>query len=156
MDDRKDTEEMTLDRFAQIVEAYGGSPRRWPEGERDEAEQLMERSAEARAIVERCAGLDALLDEAPGLEPSRALRDRILAAAPAARRSWAETLNEWASNLWPLGRSWQPIGALAAAAALGIAAGLVVPNTLNDAEEADAYEMSDLSLGEVAEPAEVP
>ena len=154
MDERKDTESMTLDRFTRIVEAYGSRADRWPEQEREAALQLVAGNEQARALLERSAGLDELIDAAPDLSASRSLRERILAAAPAARRRWAERLNDWASGLWPLGRNWQPLGALAAAAALGVAAGLGVPAPAD--AEPEAYEVSDLVLEEYDETGEVP
>jgi hypothetical protein len=154
MDEPKDHDEMTLQRFARIVDAYGGRASRWPECERDVALRLVERSAEAQAMVAQCSGLDDLLDAAPALAPSRSVRARILAAAPVASRSWADLLDDWASNLWPVGRGWQPLGALAVATVLGIAAGLIVPNGADT--ESDVYETSDLLLDDVADPGDLP
>jgi hypothetical protein len=55
---------MQLDRFRALLEAYGAEPRRWPPGERVRAEEVLARSAEARALLAEAAAFDALLDEA--------------------------------------------------------------------------------------------
>ena len=72
---------MTMSRFREIVESYGGNPDRWPAGERAAATTLARRP-EGRALLDRAAGLDGLLDTAPAPAPaSRALVDRLLAVA---------------------------------------------------------------------------
>lgn len=72
---------MTMSRFREIVESYGGNPDRWPAGERAAATTLASRP-EGRALLDRAAGLDGLLDTAPVPAPaSQALVDRLLAVA---------------------------------------------------------------------------
>ena len=72
---------MTMSRFREIVESYGGDPDRWPAEERAAATTLASRP-EGRALLDRAAGLDGLLDTAPIPAPaSQALVDRLLAAA---------------------------------------------------------------------------
>ena len=75
--------DMTLDRFAALLEAYGADPARWPDAERAAARALLERSSEARMRRDAAAALDALLDRAATAQPSSALAERILARAPA-------------------------------------------------------------------------
>lgn len=75
---------MSLQRFAQILDAYGARPERWPENEREEARALLQRSPGARAEHEAARRLDAALDTAPLLTPSSELEARVLAAAPIA------------------------------------------------------------------------
>ena len=110
---------MTLDRFAALVDAYGASPARWPEGERAAAVELMQASAEARRLAEEADQLDRLLDTPQTAPVTRALQDRILAAlagdAPAPRGSRIT-----------LGR-WLPAGAVACSLLLGLAIGTQVP-----------------------------
>ena len=66
---------MTMSRFREIVESYGGNPDRWPAGERAAATTLASRP-EGRAL------LDGLLDTAPVPAPaSQALVHRLLAVA---------------------------------------------------------------------------
>jgi hypothetical protein len=64
---------MQLNRFRGLLEAYGAEPRRWPPGERADAEELLARSPEARALLAEAAAIDALLDEAA--EPVMPARD---------------------------------------------------------------------------------
>jgi hypothetical protein len=75
-------DDMTLDRFAVLLDAYGADPARWPDAERAAARALLDRSSEARARRDAAAALDALLDRAATVEPSSALAERILAQAP--------------------------------------------------------------------------
>jgi hypothetical protein len=124
-------------RFEQIVAAYGSRPAAWPEEQRDAACAFVENAQEACGLLEQESRLDLMLDAAPSLEPSRALRDRILQAAPRPVLSLAERLDRWASGLWPFGRNWQPGAVLATAAVLGIAAGWVAPNSDIDSDSAD-------------------
>jgi hypothetical protein len=110
---------MNLDRFAALVDAYGASPARWPEGERAAAVELMQTSAEARRLAEEADRLDRLLDTPQTAPVTRALQDRILAAlasrGPAPRGSRIT-----------LGR-WLPAGAVACSLLLGLAIGTQVP-----------------------------
>jgi hypothetical protein len=74
-------DDMTLDRFAVLLDAYGADPARWPDAERAAARALLDRSSEARARRDAAAALDALLDRAATVEPSSALAERILSQA---------------------------------------------------------------------------
>ena len=53
---------MTVERLRDLAAAYGADPRRWPEGERDAAVALMNRSVAARDVVAGAGVLDAMLD----------------------------------------------------------------------------------------------
>jgi len=53
--------ELTLERFAALVEAYGGDVERFPERERARARALSLRSREARRMLEGARALDDLL-----------------------------------------------------------------------------------------------
>src|SRR5262245_47824403 len=64
---------MTLARFEELLDAYGGRPERWPDAERDAALALLERSDVARARRDAAGALDALLDRMPVVAPSAAL-----------------------------------------------------------------------------------
>ena len=77
---------MPLERLAQLLDAYGGAPARWPEAERAAAERLLGESAAARTLHERALALDQLLDALPSEPPSRLLSDRVLAQMPRRRR----------------------------------------------------------------------
>ena len=99
-----------LKRFEQIIDAYGGDPRRWPEGERAAAEALLATHAEAQAMAEEAARLDGWLDQVSETGPSDLLVRRVLKAAPAAPRTFG----------WASGAGW------AAAAAAGLVLGLSI------------------------------
>ena len=143
---------LSQERVEQILAAYGVRPERWPKQEREAVLAAMEASAEVRARMEQHRALDHLLDEVATLEPSAELQRRIIAAAPTRKRSWASSIDSWAESLWPARRSWLLGGALAAAAALGVATGLLVPETDLDQGETDvaAVAFDDYAaLGEV-------
>jgi hypothetical protein len=118
---------MAFERFETLVDAYGSEPNLWPDDERTAGLALLERSDEAQRVVEEAADLDALLGQAPAVEPSPALRRRVLEAAPSAQKSWLERLDGWTTSLWPFTPRWQPVLALGAAAVFGILIGASSP-----------------------------
>jgi hypothetical protein len=143
--------EMNRQRLAEIVEAFGASPERWPAAERQAAEALVARSAEARALVAQARELDALLDMAPAALPTSELAGRIMAARPAASarpvmqqahaamgarrsantgRAGAEPWRVMVRAIWPYGSPAVPAGALAFSVMLGLTLGLAAPSTL--------------------------
>lgn len=108
---------MNAERFQTLAEAYGGAIARWPTETQDAAFAfLADRPEQADAILAEARDTDALLDAAPRLSPSMALRDRVLAAAPRERAARGPV---WR---WLTGAS---VGAgLAAATAAGLVAGV--------------------------------
>lgn len=73
---------LSLQAFKDMLDAYGGDPRRWPEQGRAAAQSLLAHSADARAAFREARALDAVLVSAPsGVEPAQALKERIVAAA---------------------------------------------------------------------------
>ena len=54
---------MKIDRFTQILEAYGTDQDNWPQDERYAARQLLQSSDECSAILESLSTLDDRLDE---------------------------------------------------------------------------------------------
>lgn len=77
---------MNAERLEQLIEAYGASPRRWPEAERAAAERLLAERPELRASLQAAGDLDHWLDLSPNPRPSAALHDRVLASAVQAGR----------------------------------------------------------------------
>ena len=73
----------SLDRLKQVIEAYGGDPKRWPEAERGGLVALSAAAPETAAAVREARALDTVLGQAPGADASRLpdLRQRILAGA---------------------------------------------------------------------------
>jgi len=105
--------DMKIERLAEIVEAYGGDPLRWPEAERLAAQGLAARDPRAAAMVAEAEALDALFDAAPSLAPDAALTARVLACGP--RPSlWRE--------LFPGIPVWRPALGFALALAVGVGA----------------------------------
>ncbi len=106
------TNEFSIERLKEIVDAWGASPSRWPEAERGAAEALLAASSEALGgLVAEAQRLDALLDAAPVEAPSAALMERLMAARPrpaanapsrtvAERRGWWRALVD---TVWPDG-----------------------------------------------------
>lgn len=77
---------MNLERFQTLAEAYGGSIARWPLAEQDAAYRLLAMVPDvAGELLAAARDLDEDLDAAGRPSPSRALRQRILEAAPRAR-----------------------------------------------------------------------
>jgi hypothetical protein len=125
-----------LARLSDALDAYGGDFRRWPDELRAPAEALIAQNAEARRLHAAALALDALLDAAPALQPSRELKARIIRRA--APPIWRQGL----TALWPFGPAWQPAAALALIAAIGIAMG-----TYLDSDGLAAGEVDVLVLG---------
>lgn len=73
---------MTPERFRQIVEAYGASPRRWPETERAAAEAFVRDNSEAMTVLAHEAELDRLLGAYRIAAPNSALTGTIVASVP--------------------------------------------------------------------------
>ncbi len=101
---------MTRERFGEIVEAYGGDPRRWPERERAAAQNWAARHGDAaRALLGEARRLDAYLARDLIAEPHRELQRRILAEADAgtrrpggeADRRSGRRLGRWLGHWWP-------------------------------------------------------
>lgn len=120
--------DMTLERLRDFADAYGADPRRWPEGERDAAVALMNRSVAARDIVAEAGALDAILDGSPAHVPDAALARLTAATAfpplrPSSSPVWASVM-DWrgflAAALWPRATVF------AGMIALGIVTGLAL------------------------------
>ena len=54
---------MTPERFTTMVDAYGGAPERWPDGERDEALAYLAATPAGRALVPKLSALADRNDE---------------------------------------------------------------------------------------------
>ncbi|MDG2308082.1 MAG: hypothetical protein P8R42_26195 [Candidatus Binatia bacterium] len=97
-----------LERLHEVLAAYGASEDCWPVEDRAALLTLLEESEPARALRDEAADLDSLLDLGGAIDaPTRALKDRILDAAPggpAPKRTWR----------------WAPLVPIAAAAALAL------------------------------------
>jgi hypothetical protein len=112
---------LELSELVASLEIHGARLERWPAALAERARPLLAASIEARRAQSEVAALDALLDQAPSIEPSAALLSRV-AALPALhprRGFWS-----W----WPFESVSRPAFAWLAAAAVGIAVGHTVPS----------------------------
>lgn len=115
---------MSLSRFKQLLTAYGGDPRHWPQPERAAARLLLTQSAQARALQAKERQLDALLAQHPQTEPSTDLFARIMQAAVEPPPRWWQKLAAW---WWPDEQTlpwWRPALTFALPLALGLWLGL--------------------------------
>ncbi|MDP2260707.1 MAG: hypothetical protein Q8J89_13430 [Caulobacter sp.] len=108
---------MTFERFQLLAEAWGGAIARWPAETQDAAYAFMAAAPErADAVLAEARATDALLDAAVSPAPSAALRDHVIARAPAARPERA--------RLWRWMTGAGVGAALTAATAAGVMAGV--------------------------------
>jgi hypothetical protein len=83
-----DTAPMTLARLAELLDAYGAEPTRWPAAERAAAEALLASDPRGAELQRAARSLDERLDMVEVSEPSAHLQARVLeipirhAAAP--------------------------------------------------------------------------
>ncbi|MFN4164759.1 MAG: hypothetical protein ACK4GK_09305 [Ferrovibrio sp.] len=123
---------MDLDRFTDLIDAYGADIEHWPTRDRAAADRLLAASSEARELQRAALRFDnRLLGAAlPEIEPSDALRARIFAqvaalpAAVAQPPGWRAQIAEALALLFPAGRAMPQLAALALALFIGIGAGL--------------------------------
>lgn len=85
---------MKIERFRQIVEAYGVNPRRWPPDERESAEYCLDSSQEASRFISEYALLDEKLDSYLMSVPAE-LENRILENILEQSGDWLSDLMEW-------------------------------------------------------------
>ena len=108
---------LTLERFEELADAYGGTVAHWPEHFRDAAIRVAEQPDGAR-ILARASALDAALDTWTVPSPTDALRQIVNREAPAPKRDWAVRARLWWSGIG--------IAAALAGAATGAAAVAVI------------------------------
>lgn len=130
----KNENSMNLERFTAIVDAYGGSPSRWPDAERAAAIAFMKTSADAQRLAEEAESLDSLLDAPETAPATRELQDRILAAMPR-----AAALRRASSSRWDWSR-WIPAAAVMCSLVLGVATGTQLPRLVGLDDEALALD----------------
>ena len=140
---------MTLQRFSELVEAYGAAFERWPISERASAEAFLASSAEAREFWEREALLDAELARQAPFALSAEF-ERRLAEIPV--RHPQRSLSLFRRWLWAPALGWS------LAAAAGIALGVSFADLDTDATSADEtaqisadQAIDALALGDIAD-----
>jgi len=127
---------MELSRFKQIVACYGAAPGRWPEGERQQALQLISSDQRAQAVLEQQASLDdALSAYRLDMDLTR-LESRILQRIDRESRGWVERLVGW---LVP--EAGQPVSWLrpAVAVSLPLVCGIVLGTAISIDPATNSY-----------------
>jgi len=141
--------DFSKDRVFDLIAAYGAEPGGWPAEEREAAKAMIAADPEhfADALTGARAVDAALLSERVP-EPSAELADRILAAAPRARRE-AGGAESWLSWLLP-NRQW-PAGATLASLMIGLVSGYAYAGNSSEVsvDSSDAVYVS--LFGEAAE-----
>lgn len=136
---------MNLERFTELLDAYGADLDRWPQGEQAAATAMLADRSDAREVQRRAAAVDALLlrGSLPEIAPSDALRQRVLAqvahlppALTPPATDWRSQVAEALALLFPTGRRMPQFAALALALALGISAGFANIGLI-DAQDTD-------------------
>lgn len=129
-------EPLTLARFQELADAYGGVVTRWPEQHR-EAAMAMASQPRARAILSGASLLDEALDLWQMAAPASSLQDRVIRSAPAPTKKIVARARLWWSGV---GIAAALAGATAGTAAVAIASPI------------DALSDSATSFGDVAGP----
>ncbi|RWX81093.1 hypothetical protein EPK99_01815 [Neorhizobium lilium] len=108
-------QDMDLERFRALVEAYGGDRKRWPEDRREAADRVAATEA-GRALVREACRLDAFLALSATSLPPAALTGRILQSADK-RITLRRRLQRWlvGAGLVGVGLAGGLTGALAVA-----------------------------------------
>lgn len=133
---------MLLERFRELMDAYGGDPRRWPPAERASAAELLAQSPEARALLAEAATLDRFLDRAPPMTPATLDAERLITRTTAAAQERPAV--PLAGVMRPAGRGlWLRAASLAAATIIGFVVGWT---QLADTSEATAASGSSLDF----------
>jgi hypothetical protein len=135
---------MTSERFLALIAAWGADARRWPESERAAAQAYADaHPAAVRAVLAEADAVDALLHLSRPLQPSMALRDRVIASAAEAGLQVRRQGRRWLDRLaLALGAGW------AVATCAGVAAGVMMTTHLTADAQADAvlYQASLMSV----------
>lgn len=119
---------MELERFKQIMDAYGGNPQRWPQAERQAAQILLDTSATAHQWQQEALMLDALLDNVAVVAPSAELKNRIFVSVQAFSREvdiW-QWLAQWLWGTTWTQHVWRPALALGLPIFFGMGLGLSI------------------------------
>ncbi len=136
---------MGLDRFRELMEAYGADPQRWPDIERAGGEALLAQNADAATLRRRAAALDALLDRAT-LPASAIDAERLIASVTAQPQHTAEIVTLRPARKPAGGGFWLKVASLAAAAAIGFLVGVTQLGGLGDpSAPSTGVELADIS-----------
>ena len=111
------TDRLTIERFRDLADAYGGVVARWPEDHRAAA-SLVAGHPDAAAILHDALALDETLDDWRVASPGRPLSRRIVASAPPPTPVRSSRVRLWWSGIG--------IAAMLAGAAAGVATVVLV------------------------------
>ncbi|MBI5129939.1 MAG: hypothetical protein HZA66_10895 [Rhodopseudomonas palustris] len=106
---------MTLDRFRELADSFGGDVERWPEAER-EAARAIARSDAGAAILREHRAFDRLLAIPPEIAPGRAGRASLSVLQRIAAQ---DAFPPWYRR-WLQPTSLLPVGSFACSALLGL------------------------------------
>jgi hypothetical protein len=118
------TDPLSLERFRDLADAYGGVIARWPEQHRAAAMQ-MARTPNAAEILAQASMLDETLDAWRVSPPTPELECRLSASAPVPGRRFATRARLWWSGI---GVAAALSGAVAGAAAVAVLAPIELPS----------------------------
>jgi len=114
---------LSIERFAELLDAYGAGVDRWPPAQSAAARELLAQNGQAQRLLEQAQALDTLLQAPEPVAPSPWMRQRILQnldrgrSQHGLRKGWSDLLAELGG--WRLAAP-----SLAAALCLGVALGL--------------------------------
>ena len=135
---------MGLDRFRELLDAYGAEPRRWPANERAMAEALLAREPEARALRAKAAAIDGLLDRATPLSPP--IIDAEVLAGRITANAQAQVIPLHPARRAPANTFWLKVASLAAAAIIGFLIGVTqLVNPGDTSAPTSGLELADIS-----------
>jgi len=121
---------MNLQRFQQILDAYGANPQRWPMAERAAAQAFLQQSVDAQALLDEAQNIDAMLDQLPDNVASLGLTQRIIALSQAQPQNnvlW-QWVQRWLLGDTPAQQIWRPALILGLPLLLGVWLGVNMAN----------------------------
>ena len=144
---------MDIQRFAQLIDTYGGQSEQWPSEVRDVALAFLAHSAEAQKLQQTASQLDSLLNFVTVNEPSPFLKQRIL------RHIFSPKLTIWQElKVWLLGATWpQYLWRPALTLLLPLILGIILGSQLTFSESTNVQEalwqeeislLASMSIGE--------
>ena len=137
-------ERRQYERAFEVIEAYGADAAKWPQEERSSIEQCVAQSVELKAHIDMHAALD---DQLNALEVMPRLNPEIIAqqiAAHPQRISIAERLQLQFERLTEsmLAALWKPIFAASFVFLVGVGAGTVALEPVEDWSQAEHFSLA--------------
>ncbi|MEZ5923935.1 MAG: hypothetical protein R3D57_06070 [Hyphomicrobiaceae bacterium] len=125
-----------LERLNIAIDAFGGDPSRWPDGEREALKAIVKHHPELKARLREERALDRVLAQAPAVpaEQLDRLRERIMGAIAAEARAYDDRAGATVVPLPMRARSPRPILRQSWPAAAALAASLLIGVWLGSSE----------------------